>query len=292
MKSRAYSEFIQVFADLHEHLLARRLKPSYMRLENESIPKFQIELKAKNIDFQLSSPGMHHRNIAEQAISTFKYHFIVLLWSTDPDFPMQNCYCLVEQADITLNLLRPWSMNPKLSAYYQLNGTFDYIRTPMAPPGTRTLVHDKPHNRVTWVPHRKEGWYVRPAMLHYRCLTFYICNTPLEHVSDTTELFPAQKNFPSLSPADTVTSASADLTKHYRTLHHPSPFRTLGKIEQQLSESECPSSTRPCPKHQHHRLHNFWGWKHQNHHIWERDNPPRQCLWNLQHVRGWKQKIK
>ena len=55
MKSRAYSEFIQVFTDLHEHLLARRLKPSYMRLENESIPKFQIELKAKNIDFQLSS---------------------------------------------------------------------------------------------------------------------------------------------------------------------------------------------------------------------------------------------
>ena len=167
---------------------------------------------AKKIELQLAPPGMHRRNAADRAISTFKYHFIARICSTDPDFPVQNWYRLVEQAEITLNLLRPSRLNPKLSAYAQLNGTFDYNRTPMSPPGTRILVHDKPHNRGTWAPHGQEGWYVRPAMLHYRCLTYYIPKTASERVSDTTGLFPDQKNFPRLSPEDAVTRSAADLT--------------------------------------------------------------------------------
>ena len=96
------------------------------------------------------------------------------LYSTYPDFPMKNWDRLVEQAEITLNSLRPSRMNPKLLAYDQLNGTFDYNITPMHTPGTITLVHDTPHNRGTWVLHGKEGWYVRPVMLRYICLTSYI----------------------------------------------------------------------------------------------------------------------
>ena len=127
MKSRLDSEFIRVFTDLHERLLARGINPAYMKLDNEASPAFQRELKAKNINFQIAPPGMHRRNAAERSISKFKDHFIPGLCSTDPDFPMQNWYRLVEQAEITLNLLQPSRLNPKLSAYAQLNGTFEYI---------------------------------------------------------------------------------------------------------------------------------------------------------------------
>ena len=41
MKLRSDREFIQVFTDLHEHLITRGLKPAYMRLENEASPAFQ-----------------------------------------------------------------------------------------------------------------------------------------------------------------------------------------------------------------------------------------------------------
>ena len=125
---------------------------------------------------------------------------------------MQNWDRLVEQAEITLNLLQTSRLNPKLSAYTQLNGTFDYNRTPMSPPVTITLVHNKPQNRGTWAPHGQEGWYVCTDMLHYRCLTSYIPKTVSERVSDTTNLFPAQKSSPSLLPADVVTSVAADIT--------------------------------------------------------------------------------
>ena len=124
MKSIAYSEFIRVFRDLHEHLLSRGINTGYMRLDNESSSAFQREPKAKNVDFQLSPSGMHRRNAAQQAISTLKYPFIAGLFSTDPDFPMQNRDCLLEQAEIKLNLLRPSGMNPKLLAYSQINGNF------------------------------------------------------------------------------------------------------------------------------------------------------------------------
>ena len=76
MKSVEDSEFIRVYTDFHEHILARGLKPSYMKLDNEAYPHFQRELKANNIDFQISPPGMHRRNAAERAISTFKGDFI------------------------------------------------------------------------------------------------------------------------------------------------------------------------------------------------------------------------
>jgi hypothetical protein len=54
---------------------------------------------------------------------------------------------LVKQANITLNLLRASCLNPKLSAYAQLHGSFDFNRTPLAPPGTKVVIHVKPDKR-------------------------------------------------------------------------------------------------------------------------------------------------
>jgi len=82
---------------------------------------------------------MYRRNAAERAIRTFKNHFIAILYSTDPDFLLRLWDRLLPQALTTLNLLRGSRINPKLSAYAQLNGAFDFNRTPMGPPGTRGI---------------------------------------------------------------------------------------------------------------------------------------------------------
>ena len=44
---------------------------------------------------------------------------------------------------MTLNLLRPVRYNPKLSAYAYLEGQHDYNKVPLAPPGTRVIIHKK-----------------------------------------------------------------------------------------------------------------------------------------------------
>jgi hypothetical protein len=101
-------------------------------------------MTSESIDFQLVPPHVHRRNAAERAIRTFKNHFIAGLCSTDKDFPLHLWDRLLPQALISLNLLRGSRINPRLSAYAQLHGDFDYNRTPLAPPGTRVFVHEKP----------------------------------------------------------------------------------------------------------------------------------------------------
>ena len=136
-------------------------------MDNEAPKRLTTKLTDEKIDYQLVPPHIHRRNPAERAIRTFKNHFIAGLCSTDSNFPMQ-CWCrLLNQAEMTLNMLRPSRLNNKLSEYAQINGAFDYNATPLAPPGTKILVHEAPKERKSLDLHGVDGWYVGPAMKHY-----------------------------------------------------------------------------------------------------------------------------
>jgi hypothetical protein len=87
---------------------------------------------------------------------------------------------LINQATPILNLLRPSCINPRLLAEAQLNGAFDYNKTPFAPPGCKVLIHEKSSNRRTWAPHGVEGWYLGRAPDHYRCHRVYVIKTASE----------------------------------------------------------------------------------------------------------------
>ena len=91
---------------------------------------------------------------------------------------------------MTLNMMRASNINKKLSEYEQIYGTFDYNTTPLAPPGTKAIVHLKNNQRGTWAPKGVEAWYIGPCMNHYRCLNFYIPSTCGERVSDSAKLYP------------------------------------------------------------------------------------------------------
>ena len=74
--------------------------------------------------------------------------------------------------------------------YEELEGAFDFNETPLAPPGSKVLVHEKPRVRKTWAPHGVEGWYIGPALEHYRCYKVYIHTTAAERIADTVQFFP------------------------------------------------------------------------------------------------------
>jgi hypothetical protein len=96
------------------------------------------------------------------------------LCSTDKSFPMHLWDRILPQAVTTLNILRTSRINPKLSAATHIFGQYDFNRAPLAPPGTRIIAHETPGRRRTWAPHGQDGWYIGPALEHYRCYTFYI----------------------------------------------------------------------------------------------------------------------
>jgi hypothetical protein len=97
----------------------------------------------------------------------------------------------------------------------------------MAPPGTRIIAHETPNRRRTWAPHGKDGWYIGPALEHYRCYTVYITKTRGERVVETVDFFPEKITLPFPSAQDLATKAAAELT---HALLHPQPAGPFFKV--------------------------------------------------------------
>ena len=78
---------------------------------------------------------------------------------------------------MTLNILRPSQINPKLSAYNQVWGNFDFNKTPLAPPGCKVVVHESADKRDSFGYHGKEGFYYGWSPNHYRNVNCWIKET-------------------------------------------------------------------------------------------------------------------
>lgn len=119
-------------------ILARPLKTKSGLEQLQNIKEIHHYLNTRGIHL-LVPPCMHRVNAAENAIDSFKNHFIAGLATLNPEFPMHLWCRLLPLATTTLNLLRPSRVNPKLSAEEFLNGVFDYNKTPISPPGCKVL---------------------------------------------------------------------------------------------------------------------------------------------------------
>ena len=227
MRNRTGQCILLAYKAVHARLVAAGLRPQLQRLDNECSDALKDFLTAETVDYQLVPPGMHRRNAAERAIRTFKNHFIAGLCSVDKNFPLHLWDKLVPQAESTLNLLRGSRINPKLSAYAQLQGTFDFNRTPLAPPGIRVLVHVKPDQRTTWSPHATDGWYIGPAMESYRCYKVWIWETRSVRICDTISWFPTKVTMPLASSTDLILAGIKDIL---HALHNPSPGSALAPL--------------------------------------------------------------
>jgi hypothetical protein len=106
MKLRRAQDIVTAYKTVHTKLCRAGLQPKLARRDNECSAALKTFLNEENIDYQLVPPGTHRRNAAERAIWTFKNHFIVGLCRVDKDFPLHLWDRPVEQAVITLNLLR------------------------------------------------------------------------------------------------------------------------------------------------------------------------------------------
>jgi hypothetical protein len=144
MKNRSDAEVIGAYTKMYDELTAKGLKPTFQTMDNEASTALKRFLHSKDIEFKLVAPHVHRQNKAEQVIQTFKNHVIAMICSTDKQFPIHLWDRLIPQAVITLNLIRQSRLNPKLLAHAQLNSPFNYNAIPLAPSGTRVILHEKP----------------------------------------------------------------------------------------------------------------------------------------------------
>jgi hypothetical protein len=228
IKNRKKESLIKGYNEMYEDLRKAGINPVLHRLDNETSHDLIKEIERKELDYQIASPGDHRLNHAERAIQTFKNHFIAILYGTDSNFPAKQWDRLIKQAVMTLNMCRPSRINPKLSAYQQVWGNFDFNKTPLAPPGCKVVVHERPMERGAWACHGVVGYYIGPAMKHYRNYNSYIPETHGIRTTNTIEFFPEKVDMPTTSTTDRLARATEDLTEILQSEHPATPFLQQG----------------------------------------------------------------
>ena len=79
--------------------------PNTYVMDNEISDGLIAALEKNQTTYQLVPLYTHRRNLAERVIQAYKNHFKSGLASIDPNFPLSEWDRLLEQANITLNLL-------------------------------------------------------------------------------------------------------------------------------------------------------------------------------------------
>ena len=129
-------------------------------------------------------------------MQTHKNHFTVGLSRTDPSFHHILWDTLIKQSNITINLLRNSLINLKLSAHAQIFGQFNYDSTPLAPPGCKCAIHEKPSDRGTCEIHSVKAYYIEPSIRNYRCYEVYVEKTLAKRMSEKITFLPQNIRIP------------------------------------------------------------------------------------------------
>ena len=213
LKSKQGKEIATTYTKCNKKLTRHGHQVTLHVLDNECCEYLKAAFKKAQVQFELVPPHMHRRNAAERAIRTAKNHLLAGLATCDPAFPVQEWDRLLPQAELTLNLLRTSRINPSLSAWAYINGIHDFNKSPLAPPGTKVVLHKKPSIRASWAYHGKEGWYIGPSPNHYRCLKIYVPETHAEVDTDTVKFIPRYIPIPECSIDDHLRRSANDIVQ-------------------------------------------------------------------------------
>ena len=116
----------EAFEDVYFYLASKGFKPKFNIMDYQCSRRIQKYITSQGTDIQLVNPDDHRINAAERAIQTWKNHYVAGLSTTDHNCPLQLCCQFIAQAQDTLNMLRRFRVNPKLSSYAVLEGQFNF----------------------------------------------------------------------------------------------------------------------------------------------------------------------
>ena len=97
---------------------------------------------------------------------------------------------------------------------------------PMAPPGSKIIIHTKPANRSSWAFHGVQGSYIAPSLQHYRCVRCYVPTTRSELISNTIKFLPEYIPIPNATIEDYI---KATLEKILTTMQSQDKVKSVHK---------------------------------------------------------------
>ena len=174
----------------------------------------------------------HHIYIDKTQLKGRFRHLRITLFLGFPvltNTPPMNILCqLIPLACLVLNLLLKSRINPNISSYTQVNGSYDFNATPVALPGTCVVVYEKTAVCGSWAIRGIDGWYLGHTLHHCICFEVFEDNKAHSRIKETIEILPHHfnMNFPSSAENAIV---SAKQLEHALLNSAPSaPFQQLG----------------------------------------------------------------
>ena len=191
-------------------------KSTEHRMDNQTSNNIHDSLTTR-LTVQYYPPGNHRANPAERAIQTSKAHIISILNTCHPEFPNVLWDKLLNFAETTINLLRPYGPDPQISAYEGIHGPYDFNAHPLLPIGSKCLVYQPRKTLTAWQNRGLLGYYLGPSLKHYRCHLVYIIDTAAIRTVETLTIFPDKVRLPGSSRADVFMKDLKSLAKDYFT---------------------------------------------------------------------------
>ena len=142
-------------------------------------------IKENDMDYKFVPLGQHRQNQAEQAIQTFKAHFISILACVDNKFPLLLWCHLLEPTKLTLDLVHQSRVAPKILAFAHVHGTHNCMQKHFTPIGCAVQTHVKPDDRLSWDTRLEPGFNLGTSMEHHQCFRVYMTRTRATRISDT-----------------------------------------------------------------------------------------------------------
>ena len=109
---------------------------------------------------------------------------------------------LLTQAELTLNILRHATLNPRISAWGYLNDPFNFTETPVGPIGSKMIIHSNPSKRRSWDQRGQNGFSICPTLKNYCCFSVIDKAAKSIIISDTVEFIHSYLTQTLITPAD------------------------------------------------------------------------------------------
>jgi hypothetical protein len=213
MPSKNDGAMIDAFTEILATLPVRNYHLTLNVMDYECSKAVEVHIHNNKKDIHLSPPHNHWVNAAKRTIAAFKEHFIVGLTTVNKDCPLHLWDEFLPQVELMLNLLHFSCRDPSKSANKEVNGFFNYNKTPITPLGTKGLVYDDPTVRASWAPHGTNAYYVGLAPKHYCCMRFFVSATWQYCIANTWRIFPRHCATPTISPNNVTVLTACDVLR-------------------------------------------------------------------------------
>ncbi|KAL7520914.1 hypothetical protein ACHAWX_006009 [Stephanocyclus meneghinianus] len=157
-------------------------------LDDESyINVFKTYKRIEKTHIQLVEGNDHRVNAVERIIDVIKDHIIACLCMVDPIFPMPLWDELIEQGEISLNLMRKQGATTNSRPIAEM-GEFNFSETPICPPDTKWLfLNPQP---TSGLPEHMDEMDETKAFINRKTATFVLFHLkmPAVEIGDTVRL--------------------------------------------------------------------------------------------------------